>query len=432
MEDLYNDAKIIIEKIIQANMPQQAVRKALKNRDFRGNLYLLAIGKAAWTMASAAQEELGKKIKQGLVITKYDHSLGDIPGMEIIEAGHPLPDQNTVIGTKKAVEMAQKLGKDDELLFLISGGGSSLFELPLPGLTLEDIAEVNSQLLSCGAGIIEINMIRKRLSSVKAGRFAQICAPAKLFTIVLSDVLTDRLDSIASGPAAPDLSTTDEVIAAAEKYKLNLNDKIKECLKTETPKSIDNVETVITGSVRTLCESAANASADLGYIPRILCTELDCEAREAGRMAASIAKHLSYAAYNQNGANNQSSGNTSKSPCAVILGGETVVTLKGKGKGGRNQELALSAAEGIAGIDNLLIFSISSDGTDGPTDAAGGIVNGSTAQRLKEKGLKLGEILDNNDSYNGLAAVDGLVKTGPTGTNVNDVTVILCKSSKEH
>jgi hydroxypyruvate reductase len=426
MEDLYNDAKIIIDRIIQANMPQQAVRGALKNKDFRGNLYLLAIGKAAWTMANAAYEELGKKIKQGLVITKYGHSLGDIHGMEIIEAGHPLPDQNTITGTRKAIEMAQGLNERDELLFLISGGGSALFEQPLPGLTLADIAEINSQLLACGADIVEINMIRKRLSSVKAGRFAQICAPAKIFTVVLSDVLTDRLDSIASGPAAADLSVTDEVTAVIEKYKLNLSDEVKKYLKQETPKSIDNAETVIIGSVRTLCESAASAAADLGYTPHILCTELNCEAREAGRMAASIAKHLSREK------KDQTNGKTFKNPCAVILGGETVVTLKGKGKGGRNQELALSAAEGIAGIDNLLIFSISSDGSDGPTDAAGGIVTGRTAQKLKEKGLKLREILDNNDSYNGLAAVDGLVKTGPTGTNVNDVTMILYKNSNEH
>ena len=414
LEELYRDAKIIIDRVIKANMPQEAVRSALKNKSFTGNLYLAAAGKAAWTMAHCASEELGSKIKRGIVITKYGHSLGGIHGMEIIEAGHPLPDENTISGTKKIVEMAKNLGTGDELLFLVSGGGSSLFEQPLPGITLADIVEINSQLLACGAGIVEINMIRKRLSAVKAGRFAQICSPAKVFTVVLSDVLGDRLDSIACGPAAPDMSTADEAIAVAEKYKLKISGKVKENLLIETPKYLDNAEAVITGSVRSLCGSAADIAAGLGYAPFVLCCEMDCEAREAGRLISSIAKQINAGSY------------SFKKPCAVIFGGETVVTLKGQGKGGRNQELALAAVEGIAGLDNLLIFSFGSDGTDGPTDAAGGIVDGSTARRLKEKGLKLHDILDNNDAYNGLGSVDSLIKTGVTGTNVNDIAVILC------
>jgi len=415
METLYKDAKILIDRVIQANMPQAAVRNALKNHTFTGNIYLVAIGKAAWTMAHSAREELGGRIKKGIVITKYDHSMGEIPGMEIIEAGHPLSDENTIAGTKKAVAMAQSLGAGDELLFLISGGGSALFEDPLPGLTLADIVDVNKQLLACGADIVEINMIRKRLSGVKAGRFAQVCEPARVFTVVLSDVLGDRLDSIASGPAAPDMSTVEDVTAVVQKYKLTLSDTVKGYLGKETPKSLDNVKTVITGSVRTLCISAADIAAELGYTPHVLCSEMNCEAREAGRLISSMAKQI-------NGGNYMF-----KRPCAVILGGETVVNLKGKGKGGRNQELVLAAAEGIAGLDNLLVLSVGSDGTDGPTDAAGGIVDGTTARRLKEKGQKLRDILDNNDAYNGLAAVDSLIITGPTGTNVNDVAVILCK-----
>ena len=447
MENLHCDANSIIDRVIRANMPGQAVRNALKNHTFlsgnssiprnsaktNGNIYLAAIGKAAWTMAQSAHRELGSRIKQGIVITKYGHSLGDIPGMEIIEAGHPLSDENTIIGTRKIVEMANNLAADDELLFLISGGGSALFEDPLPGLTLADIVEINSQLLACGADIVEINMIRKRLSSVKAGRFAQICAPAKVFTVVLSDVLGDRLDSIASGPAAPDMSTIEDVTAVAEKYKLKLSDTVKKYLTKETPKSLDNVETVITGSVRTLCCSAAEIAADLGYTPHVLCTEMNCEAREAGRMLSSIAKEIdshkeaaeTKKTHKRRGKEFKIETCEFKRPCAVILGGETVVNLKGNGKGGRNQELALAAAEGIAGIDNLVIFSIGSDGTDGPTDAAGGIVDGTTAKRLKEKGIKIANVLDNNDSYNALSAVDGLIKTGPTGTNVNDVAVVL-------
>ena len=419
MEKLYNDAKVLVDRVIKANMPQQAVRNALENHGFSGNIYVVAIGKAAWTMAYTAREELGERIKRGIVITKYGHSFGAIPGMEIIEAGHPFSDENTIAGTKKAVEMAKNLGAGDELLFLISGGGSALFEDPLPGLTLADIVDVNQKLLASGADIVEINMIRKRLSSVKAGRFAQICEPAKVFTVVLSDVLGDRLDSIASGPAAPDMSTVDDVMAVVNKYKLNLSDTVKAYLAKETPKSLTNVETVITGSVRTLCQSAADVAAELGYTPHVLCSEMNCEAREAGRLVSSIAKQINSA--------KASSACAFTRPCAVILGGETVVNLKGKGSGGRNQELVLAAAEGIAGIENLLILSVGSDGTDGPTDAAGGIVDGATACRLREKGLKLRDILDNNDAYNGLVAVGGLIKTGPTGTNVNDVTVILCK-----
>jgi len=415
MEKLYNDAKILIDRVIQANMPQAAVRNALKNHTFSGNIYLVAIGKAAWTMAHSAHEELGDKIKRGIVVTKYEHSMGDIPGMEIIEAGHPISDENTITGTKKAVEMAQGLGAEDELLFLISGGGSALFEEPLPGLTLADIVDVNQKLLACGADIVEMNMIRKRLSNVKAGRFAQICAPAKVFTVVLSDVLGDRLDSIASGPAAPDMSTVEDVMAVVKKYNLDLGDTVNGYLTKETPKALDNVKTVITGSVRILCTSAAEVAAELGYTPHLLCSEMNCEAREAGRIISAMAKQIDGGAY------------MFKRPCAIILGGETVVNLKGKGKGGRNQEMVLAAAEGIAGLDNLLVLSVGSDGTDGPTDAAGGIVDGSTARKLKEKGLKLRDILDNNDAYNGLAALDLLVKTGPTGTNVNDVSVILCK-----
>lgn len=404
-----------MSKAIEANLPQAAVDSALKAHAFSGEIYLVAIGKAAWTMAKSAHTTLGDRIKKGIVITKYDHSQGEIPGMEIIEAGHPLSDENTIVGTRKAIDMAESLGKGDELLFLISGGGSALFESPLDGITLEDIVDINNQLLACGADIVEINMIRKRLSSVKAGRFAQIAAPARVFTVVLSDVLGDRLDSIASGPAAPDMSSVDDALGVVKKYNLKVADRILAYIGQETPKELDNVETVITGSVRTLCDSAAKIATNMGYKPYILCSDMNCEAREVGRLMAAIARQIDH-------------GDCAiQKPCAVILGGETVVRLRGKGKGGRNQEIALATAEGIAGIDNMLVFSFGSDGTDGPTDAAGGMVDGTTVAYLKEKGLKLQEVLDENDAYNGLKAVDGLIITGPTGTNVNDVAIILSK-----
>ncbi|GHT74322.1 D-glycerate 2-kinase [Spirochaetia bacterium] len=414
---LYRDAHTIIRRAIACNMPDAAVRNALKQHTCSGAVYLLAIGKAAWTMAHAARQELGDRIAGGIVITKYGHSRGDIGGMEIIEAGHPLSDRNTILGTEKALAMAESLRANDELLFLISGGGSALFEKPLPGLTLDDIVDINNQLLASGADIVEINMIRKRLSAVKAGRFAAMCAPAKVFTVVLSDVLGDRLDSIASGPAAPDLSTAAEALGVVEKYHLTVNGTVQQYLAAETPKSLDNVTAVITGSVRTLCQSAAAAAQSLGYTPHILCTDMAGEAREAGRFIAALARQL----------DRNNADSAIHRPCALIFGGETVVHLTGNGTGGRSQEIALSAAEGIAGLDKLVVFSAGSDGTDGPTDAAGGIVDGTTLAKLNTLGLSIPAILANNDAYPALKAAGALILTGPTGTNVNDLAVALAE-----
>ena len=396
----------MIKSILENNIPGQSVEKALQNHNFKGNIHLISIGKAAWTMAQAASNFLGDQLIKGIVVTKYDHSQGLLPRIDIYEAGHPVSDENTILATEECIKLAKSLTADDELLFLISGGGSALFESPLPGLTLTDIQDVTSQFLAKGADIVEINTVRKRLSKVKAGRFAQLAAPAKVFSIVLSDVLGDRLDSIASGPAYADSSTLEDALKIVEKYKIKLPNITME----ETPKEISNVETVITGSVRTLCDAAAEAAKQLGYKPYILSTTLNCEAREAGRFLASIAADNSF-----------------KKPCAIIVGGETVVTIKGNGKGGRNQELALSAAKGIDGLNGILIFSLGSDGTDGPTDAAGGMVDGQSLEKLRRLGLDIDKILANNDSYNGLKAIDGLIITGPTGTNVNDVSIILCE-----
>jgi hydroxypyruvate reductase len=366
-------------------------------------------------MAEAAAEALGDRIERGIVITKYGHSRGNIPGREILEAAHPISDGNTIRGTEMALALAESLGAGEDLLFLVSGGGSALFEKPLDGLSLEELGDINRQLLASGADIVEINTIRKRLSAVKGGRFALACAPARIFTVVLSDVLGDRLDSIASGPAAADASTTEEALALVKKYRLNLSGPALECLARETPKQLDNVETEITGSVRSLCADAARAARELGYAPQILCTDMDGEAREAGRLMAAIARRIDGGDFSP------------RRPCAIILGGETVVHLRGSGKGGRNQELALAAAEGIAGLPGLALFSVGSDGTDGPTDAAGGMVDGSTLAALAALGFKPAEILDNNDAYHALKAVNALVMTGPTGTNVNDLAVILAR-----
>ena len=412
---MYNDAKQMIKNIIAENMPKQAVENALKNHVFTGSIYMVAVGKAAWTMAQAASGFLGERLKKGIVVTKYEHSLGPLPNIEIYEAGHPVSDQNTFSATQKCIDLAESLTAEDELLFLVSGGGSALFEKPLEGITLDDIKNITNQLLAKGADIVEMNMIRKRLSQVKAGRFAQLAAPAKIFAVILSDVLGDRLDTIASGPAVADASTVEDAKKVAEKYNLKLTDLIRKYLQEETPKEITNVKTVITGSVKTLCESAAKTAKELGYTPYVLTTTMNCEAREAGRFLASVALST------------QENASSFQKPCAIIAGGETVVTLKGTGKGGRNQEIALSAAKGIAGLQNTLIFSLGSDGTDGPTNAAGGIVNGETALKLKNRDLDIDELLADNDSYYGLEAVESLIITGPTGTNVNDVTVVLCR-----
>ena len=404
----------MVKAIINDNMPGAAVASALGAHEFGGDIYMVAIGKAAWTMAEASCSFLGARLKKGIVITKYGHSGGGLPGCDVYEAGHPVADENTIAATAKAVGLVSGLGHGDEVLFLVSGGGSALFEKPLDGIGLEDIAGVTGALLASGADIVEMNMVRKRLSAVKAGRFAQMAAPAKMLCIILSDVLGDRLDSIASGPAVPDMSTAEDAAKVVRKYGLHLTELQREYLARETPKEIGNAKIAITGSVRTLCESAAKAARQMGYAPYVLSTTVNCEAREAGRFLAQIA------------ADTRAGRNSFAAPCAIIAGGETVVTLKGKGKGGRNQEIALAAAAGISGLESTLVFSLGSDGTDGPTDAAGGMACGGTLAKLKAAGIDPDDALADNDSYNALKAVDGLIVTGPTGTNVNDVAVILC------
>ena len=416
MGDIKSEAYTIINESIKDVLPYQAVEKALLNKTFTGSIVVVSIGKAAWTMAEAAKKILGSSITKGIVVTKYEHSRGKIDGFEIIEAGHPVPDENSVLGTELAIKAVENLRATDQVIFLISGGGSALFEKPAEGLTLSDMKEVTGALLKCGANIVEINTIRKHLSDVKGGRFASICAPAKVYSIVLSDVIGDRLDSIASGPAYPDSSTVEETQNIIKKYNLLFNEAILKALTRETPKALNNVETVITGSVSELCKAVAVNAKSLGYTPFILTSTLECEASEAGKFISSIAREVR--CKNPYGI---------KAPCAVIAGGETTVKIKGTGLGGRNQEIALTAAKGIAGMKETLIFSLGSDGTDGPTDAAGGMVDGETLEKLKGMGLDLDEILNNNDSYHGLKAVDGLIMTGATGTNVNDVMVVLCK-----
>ena len=407
---LREDANKIIHASIQAVLPDEAVSNALKTTHFgKGKIYLVAVGKAAWHMAHAAIQIMDSRIEAGVVITKYDHVQGDIPKVTCFEAGHPVPDENSFLGTEAALQLVKNLTKDDTVLFLLSGGGSALFEKPL--IPAEELTDITKQLLACGADIVEINTIRKRLSAVKGGKFAVSCAPAKVFSIVLSDILGDPLDMIASGPACPDTSTCELALQIAKKYELRLSGEALKLLGKETPKQLDNVETHITGSVSNLCKAASNACEELGYKPIILTDQLTCEAREAGTFLSSIAKTWQ---------------NTTES-LAFIAGGETVVHLTGKGKGGRNQELALSAAEGISNLKDTAIFSLGSDGTDGPTDAAGGYCDDTTKDLLKKHGISIYDTLKNNDTYTALKKIDGLIMTGATGTNVNDVSVLLIR-----
>lgn len=404
---LHEDAVHIVTSAIDAVKPDAAVRRALHGMTFPGRVFLVAVGKAGWQMAHAALQCLPTTPTQGIVVTKYGHVTAELPGIRCMEAGHPVPDENSFAAAQAVLDMTADLSPADTVLFLLSGGGSALFEKPLvPSAELQSITR---QLLACGADIVEMNTIRKRLSAVKGGRFAAHCAPAQVQTIVLSDILGDPPDMIASGPTVPDLSTCDEALKIAQKYDLQLSPAARACLGSETPKHLDNISLQIIGSVRELCSAAAAQCRVLGYEPLYLTDRLNCEAREAGRFLAAIAR--SHAADGKK--------------LAFIAGGETVVHLTGHGLGGRNQEIALAAAETLHSLPNAAVISVGSDGTDGPTDAAGGYADGDTQSALASAGWNITDALRQNDAYHALQAVDGLICTGPTGTNVNDVSIAL-------
>lgn len=399
----------IVSAAIHAVLPDVAVVRALQGYRFgTGKIVLVAAGKAAWQMANAASDCLGDRIADGVVVTKYGHIKGPIAHIRCFEGGHPVPDDGSCRGTQAALDLVQGLTAQDTVVFLLSGGGSALLEKPL--IPLDELQDITQQLLGCGADIVEINTIRKRLSAVKGGRFAMACAPAQVLCVVLSDVLGDPLDMIASGPACADSSTCRDAENVVKKYGIQLSADALACLRKETPKQIDNVTTRITGSVRELCAAAADAAQALGYTPILLTDQLACQAREAGLFLAEIARTHQHP----------------DKPMAFIAGGETVVKIIGNGKGGRNQELALAAAPGISGC-NAAVFSVGSDGTDGPTDAAGGYVDGDTLTTLRAAQIDPVDFLNQNDSYTALQAAKGLLFTGPTGTNVNDVAVVLIR-----
>lgn len=401
-------AKYIYENAIKDNLPDNAVKKALERLpEYSGRLILVAIGKASYQMAKTACMCLGSKVTGGIVITKYGHSGEDLPNIEICEASHPVLDESTLIATKKALALTEYLNKNDLVLFLVSGGGSALFEDI--SCSLEEMQELTSNLLKCGASIEEINTVRKHISNVKGGKFALHCMPAQIYGIVLSDVIGNRLDMIASGPTCVDYTTVNDALSILDKYNILVNDKMRSLIMRETPKNIENATHSISGSVSELCLSAKRYAEALGYTAEIIRDDEQCEAKILGKYLGELAKKHENA----------------DTPLAFIVGGETVVNVKGKGKGGRNQEIALSGAIEIRDMDNVCIFSVGSDGTDGPTDAAGGFADGYTYELIAKHCVSPEALLDDNNAYNALMLANGLIMTGPTGTNVNDISVLL-------
>ena len=408
MRELKKEAFAIAREAVAASMPDEAMRRALAElAPAKGKTVAVAVGKAAWPMAQAAARALAGHLDAGYVITKYGHAQGELPGFQVFEAGHPQMDENGVRATRAVLEAVSALAAEDRVLFLLSGGGSALMEAPL--LPFAELRDINAQLLACGADIVEVNTIRKRLSAVKGGKFARACAPAEVVSIIFSDVVGDRADAIASGPACPDMSTAREALEIARKYDLRLSEAAWELLRAEPVRELANARAMVTGGVGQLCRAALEECARRGYEAELLTDCLCCEAREAGTFLGCIAR--------------AHAGQGRKR--AFVAGGETVVYLRGRGRGGRNQEMALAAAQQIAGLKGVAVLALGSDGTDGPTDAAGGAVDGESRALLEAQGLRIPAILDENDAYEGLKACDGLLITGPTGTNVNDVSLVL-------
>lgn len=365
-------------------------------------VYVVGAGKASAAMAQAVERRAGSRIYAGLLNVKYGHT-APLKRIELNECGHPVPDENGVRGAERIAELAAGAGKDDLVLCLISGGASALLPLPVKGLTLSAKQELTRKLLACGADIVEMNKVRKHLSRIKGGRLAALAAPAKVVSLILSDVVGDNLDVIGSGPTVADSSTVEDARAVLAKYRIRTP---AARFFEETPKRVA-AQNIVIGSNRQALYAAARKARVLGYKVLLLSSSIEGETRDVARMHAAIAREI------------VESGNPATPPLCLISGGETTVTLRGKGKGGRNQEFALAAAIDIAGLRKTAILSCGTDGSDGPTDAAGGVVTGSTATEGATRALA------ENDSYSYLKSRKALVITGPTNTNVMDIHLIL-------
>ncbi|NJE02319.1 glycerate kinase [Thermococcus sp. JdF3] len=397
----------------------------------RGKIYLLAFGKAACSMARAVVDLLGERVEEGVIITKYGYA-ENCPRTErlkAIEAGHPVPDENSLLAGKLGLELAEKVGENDVLLVLISGGGSALFLLPESGISLNDKIRTNELLLKSGAKIYEINTVRKHISAVKGGKLAKRVR-GTVVSLILSDVVGDPLEAIASGPTVKDPTTFkdahrilrlygvwDKLPASVRRHiELGLDGKAEATLKED----LLNVHNFIVGSNTLACESALAKAEELGYNALLLTTTLEGEAREIALAIGSIVQEI--ARYDR----------PVPKPAVLIAGGEWTVTIEGEaGLGGPNQEFALSVARKIDGL-NAVVLAVDTDGTDGPTDAAGGIVDGKTLGLLGESGVDVEEALRRHDAYGALERVGALLKTGPTGTNVNSLVVAVIPTQLPH
>ncbi len=391
------------------------------------NIYVIGAGKASAAMASGVERVLGRRIRSGLINVKYGH-LARLRRIELNECGHPVPDENGVRGAGRIAAIAREAGEGDLVICLISGGASALLPAPAPPVTLEEKQDVTRLLLACGASIREINAVRKHISALKGGQLARLAFPATVLSLLLSDVIGDDLDVIGSGPTAPDASTFADAAAILKRYGLQdqappaVRERIEAGLAgkaAETPKASDEAfrrtQNLIIGSNRLAVDAAEKKARELGFRTLVLSTLIEGETREIARMHAAVAREV------------RASGRPLKPPACLISGGETTVTLHGKGLGGRNQEFALAAAIDLAGIPGVVVLSGGTDGTDGPTDAAGAIADGDTVARARRQGLDAWHFLAENDSYHFFNPLGDLIRTGPTNTNVMDVRLLLVR-----
>jgi hydroxypyruvate reductase len=388
-------------------------------------IVVVGLGKAGASMAGAVEEILGERIQRGVVVTKYGH-VQPMKTIRLHEAGHPVPDEAGIAGAQAILDCVKGLGPEDLVLVLISGGGSALTPAPVEGISLAEKQALTKALLACGADIREMNMLRKHISRIKGGQLARAAQPAQVRTLILSDIVGDPLDAIASGPTVPDPTTYADALGILDKYRIR--QEIPAGIRThleagaagkvsETPKPTDplfaRVKSLMVASNIQALEAAKAEAQRLGLRAMILSSFIEGETRDVARMHAALALEV------------RASGNPVAPPVCFITGGETTVTLKGKGKGGRNQEFALAAALDIAGLRDVVVLSAGTDGTDGPTDAAGAIADGDTLERAVAAGLKPRAALDGNDAYPFFARLSDLIITGPTRTNVMDVRLVL-------
>ena len=388
--------------------------------DYR-RVVVVGAGKASAAMAVAVERQLGSLIEGGLINVKYGHT-ARLRHIELNECGHPVPDEAGIAGSEKIAEIVRTAGPEDLVICLISGGASALLPSPAPPITLEEKQATTRLLLACGANIHQMNAVRKHLSTLKGGQLARLARPAKVLSLLLSDVVGDDLGVIGSGPTAPDPSTFADALRVLDHYDLRgrVPRSVRERLEggeagriEETPKSVPNACNVVAGSNRLAVDAAEAAARALGYRTVVLSTTIEGETRDVARMHAAIAREI------------VQSKRPAKPPVCLLSGGETTVTIRGGGKGGRNQEFTLAAAIDIAGLERVTVLSAGTDGTDGPTDAAGAIADGRTVARADKVRLSASRFLAENDSYNFFEKVGGLIRTGPTKTNVMDLRIVL-------